>query len=184
MLMNEADDAHIFSMMKDPRLRDKGFLQLMDAYKEPIYSHIRRLVVSHEDAEDILQETFINVYRFADSFKGESRVFTWLYRIATNECTKHFRRNKKWINNAVKITGEMAGEVSGNDSDNSDLILFKFQSAILRLPEKQRIVFNLRYYDELSYEDIGQILNSSVNTLKTNYHYASEKIKQYLIEQA
>jgi RNA polymerase sigma-70 factor (ECF subfamily) len=182
--MNEADEAYIFLMMKDPRLRDKGFLQLMDAYKEPIYSHIRRLVVSHEDAEDILQETFINVYRFADSFKGESRVFTWLYRIATNECTKHFRRNKKWINNAVKITGEMAGEVSGNDSDNSDLILFKFQSAILRLPEKQRIVFNLRYYDELSYEDIGQILNSSVNTLKTNYHYASEKIKQYLIEQA
>jgi len=78
----------------------------------------------------------------------------------------------------------MAGEVSGNDSDNSDLILFKFQSAILRLPEKQRIVFNLRYYDELSYEDIGQILNSSVNTLKTNYHYASEKIKQYLIDHA
>ena len=184
MLMNETDEANIFLMMKDPRLRDKGFLQLMDAYKEPIYSHIRRLVVSHEDAEDILQETFINVYRFADSFKGESRVFTWLYRIATNECTKHFRRNKKWINNAVKITEEMGGVVSGNDTENSDVILFKFQQAILQLPDKQRIVFNLRYYDELSYEDIGQILNSSVNTLKTNYHYASEKIKQYLIEQA
>ena len=184
MLMNETDEANIFLMMKDPRLRDKGFLQLMDAYKEPIYSHIRRLVVSHEDAEDILQETFINVYRFANSFKSESRVFTWLYRIATNECTKHFRRNKKWINNAVKITEEMAGEVSGNDNDNSDVILFKFQQAILQLLEKQRIVFNLRYYNELSYEDIGQILNSSVNTLKTNYHYASEKIKQYLIEQA
>ena len=78
----------------------------------------------------------------------------------------------------------MAGEVSGNDTDNSDVILFKFQQAILQLPEKQRIVFNLRYYDELSYEDIGQILNSSVNTLKTNYHYESEKIKQYLIEHA
>lgn len=182
--MNEKADAHIFSMMKDPALRDKGFLQLMDTYKKPIYWHIRRLVVSHEDAEDILQETFINVYRFADTFKGESRIFTWLYRIATNECTKHFRKNKNRVNHAVKITEGMAGEYSGNDAENSEAILLKFQQAILQLPEKQRIVFSLRYYDELSYEDIGNILNSSVNTLKTNYHYASEKIKQYLIDHA
>lgn len=184
LLMNETADAQIFSMIKDPVLRDKAFLQLMDTYKEPIYWHIRRLVVSHEDAEDILQETFINVYRFSDTFKGESRIFTWLYRIATNECTRHFRKNKKWIKNAVKITEGMAGEFSGNDTENSDAILIKFQQAILQLPEKQKIVFNMRYYDELSYEDIGQILNSSVNTLKTNYHYASEKIKQYLIDHA
>lgn len=182
--MNDTADAHIFSMLKDPALRDKGFLQLMDTYKEPIYWHIRRLVVSHEDAEDILQETFINVYRFADNFKGESKVFTWLFRIATNECTRHFRKNKNWINKAVKITDEMAGALSGNDAENSDAILLKFQQAILQLPEKQRIVFNMRYYDELSYEDIGNIVDSSVNTLKTNYHYASEKIKQYLIDHA
>lgn len=156
----------------------------MDTYKEPIYWYIRRLVVSHEDAEDILQETFINVYRFAGSFKGESRIFTWLYRIATNECTKHFRKNNKWKNNTVTITERMAGELSGSDTENSDAILIKFQQAVLQLPEKQKIVFNLRYYDELSYEDIGQILNSSVNTIKTNYHYASIKIKQYLIDHA
>ena len=180
--MNETSDTHIFSMLKNPELKEKGFLQLMDAYKEPIYWHIRRLVVSHEDAEDILQETFINVYRFSDSFKGESRIYTWLYRIATNECTKHFRKNKKWFNSAMKITDQVATEHSGNDAENSDAILLKFQQAILQLSEKQRIVFNMRYYDELSYEDIGQILNSSVGTLKTNYHYASEKIKQYLID--
>ena len=154
----------------------------MDAYKEPIYWHIRRLVVSHEDAEDILQETFINVYRFSDSFKGESRIYTWLYRIATNECTKHFRKNKKWFNSAMKITDQVATEHSGNDAENSDAILLKFQQAILQLSEKQRIVFNMRYYNELSYEDMGQILNSSVGTLKTNYHYACEKVKQYLID--
>lgn len=182
--MNETADAKIFSMMKDPAFRDKGFVQLMDTYKEPIYWHIRRLVVSHEDAEDILQETFINVYRFADSFKGESRIYTWLYRIATNECTKYFRKKKKWMKNAVTITERMAGELSGCDTENSDAVLIKFQRAILQLPEKQRIVFNLRYYNELSYEDIGQILNSSANTLKTNYHYASEKVKQYLIDHA
>lgn len=182
--MNESSDAYLFSLIKDPASKDKGFLQLMDTYKKPIYWHIRRLVVSHEDAEDILQETFINVYRFADSFKGESRIFTWLYRIATNECTKHFRKNKNWMKNAELITDKMFGDISDSDTEDSEAMLVKFQQAILKLPEKQRMVFNFRYYDELSYEEIAQILNSSVNTLKTNYHYASEKIRQYLIEQA
>jgi len=180
--MNETAEANMISMMRDPALKEKGFLQLMDTYKERIYWHIRRLVVSHEDAEDILQETFINVYRFSHTFKGDSRLFTWIYRIATNECTKHFRQNKKRMTYTVKINEEMTVEQTGNDADQSDAILIKFQNAILQLPEKQRLVFNMRYYDELSYEDIGQILNSSVNTLKTNYHYASEKIKQYLID--
>ncbi len=182
--MNETADAHIFSLLKDPATRDEGFLLLMDTFKEPVYWHIRRLVVSHEDAEDILQETFINVYRFAGSFKGESRIYTWLYRIATNECTKHFRKNKNWLKNVKSINEATTGTLLGNDLENSDDILVKFQKAVLQLPEKQRIVFNLRYYDELSYEDISQILKSSVNTLKTNYHYASEKIKQYLIDHA
>lgn len=184
LLMKETADATIFSMIKDPATKDKGFLQLMDIYKVPIYWHIRRLVVSHEDAEDILQETFIQVYRFAGSFKGDSKIYTWLYRIATNECTQHFRKNKNRMENTGSNTEKIAGEPTETDSENSDTILNKFQQAIQQLPEKQRIVFNLRYYDELSYDDIGQILNSSVNSLKTNYHYASEKIKQYLIDHA
>lgn len=182
--MNQASDANLISLIKDPASKDKGLLQLMDAYNRPLYWHIRRLVVSHEDAEDILQETFINVYRFADSFKGESKIFTWLYRIATNECTKHFRKNKNWLKNAELMTDKMMGDLSENDTENSEAMLVKFQQAILGLPEKQRIVFNLRYYDELSYEEISEVLNSSVNSLKTNYHYASERIKQYLIDHA
>jgi RNA polymerase sigma-70 factor (ECF subfamily) len=182
--MTEAADAYIIAMMKDPASRDKGFLQLMDTYKKPIYWHIRRLVVSHEDAEDILQETFIKVYRFADSFKGESRLFTWIYRIATNECSQYFRKNKSWLNKAESITDQMVRDFSQSDNENSDLMLIKFQQAILSLPEKQRVVFNLRYYDELSYEEISQITNASVNTLKTNYHYAVEKVRQFLIDRA
>lgn len=182
--MNEAADAHIISLLKDPATREKGFLQLMETYKKPVYWHIRRLVVSHEDAEDILQETFIKVYRFAGSFKGESRVFTWLYRIATNECSQHFRKHKNWLNKAESITDQMIRDFSQSDSENSEIMLVKFQQAILTLPEKQRIVFNLRYYDELSYEEIAQIANASVNTLKTNYHYAAEKVRQYLIDHA
>jgi len=182
--MNKTDDETIISMMKDPFLRDKGFLLLMDKYKQPIYWHIRRLVVSHEDAEDILQETFIQVYRFVSSFKGDSVIYTWIYRIATNECIRHFRKNNHNDKNESYILEEIPDVQSETDTDSSDTILLKFQKAILLLPERQRIVFNLRYFDELSYEDIGKVLNSSVNSLKTNYHFASERIKQYLIDNA
>ena len=181
--MQETTIAPILEMIRNPALKDKGFLLLMDLFKEPIYWHIRRLVVSHHDAEDILQETFINVYRYVDTFKNESKISTWLYRIATNECIKHFRKNNK-----RKLSGEITEKVteglSVSDSDNSEAIILKFQAAILQLSEKQRIVFNLRYYDELSYEVIGQVLHSSADTVKTNYHYASQKVKQYLIDHA
>ncbi len=183
--MSEATvDADIFSMLNAPETREKGFLLLVNTYKEPIYWHIRRLVVSHDDAEDILQETFIKVYRFAGSYKGDSRLYTWLYRIATNECLQFFRQSKKWNSNSGRRNEMLVGEMAGHDGHSGDTILVKFQEAILHLPEKQRLVFNLRYYDELSYEDISQILNSSVNTLKTNYHYARERIEQYLKEHA
>jgi len=180
--MVETDDEVILEMLKDPGQKDKGFILLMDKYKEPIYWHIRRLVVSHEDAEDILQETFINVYRYANSFRGDSKIFTWLYRISTNECTKHLTKSRNILKRSRSISLELSNEQSGNDLESSNAILFKFQQAIQQLPRKQKIVFNLRYYDELSYEEIAKITNSYVNTLKTNYHLAKEKIKKYLID--
>ena len=182
--MNSFDEMQVISMLKDPVLKDKGFILLMDAYKEPIYWYIRRMVKSHEDAEDILQETFINVYRFVDSFKGDSKIFTWLYSIATNQCTQHFRKNNKRMINEGNRIEENSIELSESESESGDIILLKFQNAISRLPEKQKFVFNLRYYDELSYEDIGQIMDSTVNSLKSNYHYACQKIKKYLIDNA
>lgn len=180
--MVETKDEVILEMLKDPGQKDKGFILLMDKYKEPIYWHIRRLVVSHEDAEDILQETFINVYRYANSFRGDSKIFTWLYRISTNECNKHLTKSKNILKRSRSIYWELSNEQSGNDMESSNAILFKFQQAIQQLPRKQKIVFNLRYYDDLSYEEIAEITNSYVNTLKTNYHLAKEKIKKYLID--
>ena len=180
--MTEADDSEILRVLRDPSTKDKGFLALMEKYKKPVYWHIRRLVISHEDAEDILQETFIQVYRYALKFRGDCTFFTWLYRIATNECTKHFRKNKKWRENRDSVSQELWNNLVDSNPEESKAILIKFHEAIMQLPDKQRIVFNMRYYDELSYEVIGQILNSSISTLKTNYHYASEKIKKYLIE--
>jgi RNA polymerase sigma-70 factor, ECF subfamily len=177
-------DDEIVSMLGNSGTREKGFTLLMDTYKERIYWHIRRLVVSHEDAEDILQETFINAYNYASSFRGKSRLYTWLYRIATNECIKLYRKKRALKGKKqVELNGKIADELKDYDLENSDSILVKFQQAILQLPQKQQIVFNLRYYDELSYEEMSEVLNSSVNTLKTNYHYATEKIKGYLKNQ-
>ncbi len=180
-MTTEQSDEDILALIRKPETKDKGFTLLMDKYKEKIYWHIRRLVVSHEDAEDILQETFINVYRFAGSFKGNSMIYTWIYRIATNECLEMFRRTNNTGKKMEELTDKIAGKIPGHYIESGDEILLKFQKALLKLPDKQRIVFNLRYYDDLSYEEIGLILKTSVNALKTNYHYAQEKIKQYMI---
>ena len=182
--MTDTADSAILEILKDPAQKDTGYIKVMDMYKEPIYWHIRRLVVSHEDAEDILQETFINVYRHVGSFRGESKIFTWIYRIATNECTKHLKNNNKWLDKKRSVEGNVSAELTGSDLESGEVILYKFQEAIQQLPKKQKIVFNLRYYDELSYEDIAKILNSSVSSSKTNYHLASEKIKKHLLDNA
>lgn len=161
----------------------KGFKMLMDSFQEPIYNYIRRLVVSHEDAEDILQEVFIRVYRSFDQFRGDSSLSTWIYRIATNESLRllNARKDEEAIP-AAEVQEELIGKLKASDYiDYENELAVKFQEAILSLPEKQRIIFNLRYYDELDYEEISRILDSKVDTLKVNYHYAKGKIKEYIL---
>ncbi len=185
--MKLADEQTILALMSDPKTKDKGFLRLMDAYKQQVYWHIRRMVAIHEDAQDILQETFINVYKYFDTFKGDSSLFTWIYRIANNECLRHLNKKSKIrsVESNEYEENEFTGDVyAETDSENSDVILKKFEKAVSRLPDKQRLVFNMRYYDEISYEDMSRIVDTSVNTLKTNYHYACDKIKKYLLEDA
>lgn len=180
-MTTDKSDGHILSLIREPMTKEKGFRVMMDTYKERIYWHIRRLVVSHEDAEDILQETFINAYRFIGSFNGKSKIYTWLYRIATNECIRLLRNRKKMKQNIIELTDKLILKPGETDMESGDEILVKFQNAILRLPEKQRLVFTMRYYDDLPYEEICYILKTSVNALKTNYHYAQEKIKQHIL---
>lgn len=170
-------DNEILTLIGESKNRDKGFILLMEKYRERIYWHIRRVVVSKEDAEDILQEVFINVHRHVANFKGCSSLYTWLYRIATNECSRLFRERKMVTSSSDILINTLREEVPFD----CDEVLIRFQEAILMLPEKQRIVFNLRYYDELSYKEIAEITNSSEASLKTNYHYASEKIKEYML---
>lgn len=179
--MKEINDEEILLLLLNPGTKDKdnGFKLLMDKYKERIYWLIRRMVVKHEDAEDILQETFINIYRHVGGFAGESRLYTWIYRIAVNECLRFFRRNK--LKTTESLTESLIKEVSTEVHENAEEMTIRLQQAILRLPQKQQLVFNMRYYDELSYDEISQILDSSVATLKTNYHYAKEKVKNDIL---
>lgn len=177
-MINEDKIRQIYA--SDPK---KGFKMLMDNFQEPIYYYIRRLVVSHEDAEDVLQEVFIRVYRGWEQFRGESSLSTWIYRIATNESLRllNARKNEEAVA-AEEVQEELMNKLKASDYiDYENELAVKFQEAILSLPEKQRLVFNLRYYDELEYEEISRILDCKVDALKVNYHYAKEKIKEYIL---
>ena len=139
-------------------------------------------VVSHEDAEDILQEVFIRIFRHLPQFREESSLGTWIYRIATNECLRFLNMRKEQAVSAEEVQEELMNKLMASDYvDYENEMAVKFQQAILMLPEKQRIVFNLRYYDELEYEEISRITDTKVDTLKVNYHYAKEKIKEYMV---
>ncbi|MFI3292487.1 MAG: RNA polymerase sigma factor [Rikenellaceae bacterium] len=172
-------EKEIFKLLDDEQRHSEAFGLIMELYSKPIYWHVRRLVIKHEDAEDVMQECFINVYRSIDGFKRESSLKTWIYRIATNEAIRYLKRQRLDVSSyddKDRLVNLFESEME-IDFESAEAIL---QKAILSLPEKQRVVFNLRYYDELSYEQIASITDSSVSTLKTNYHYASSKIKEYV----
>ena len=161
---------------------EQGFRLLVEKFKSPMYWHIRRMVVSHEDAEDVLQETFIKVFRYLDDFRYECSFSTWLYRIATNECLRLLDKRKDHVVSSEEMQTDLMEKLMASEYvDYDDAMEVKFQKAILTLPEKQRLVFNLRYYDELKYEEISKITDTKVETLKANYHFAKEKIKKYMI---
>lgn len=181
-ILMKSKDKEIIEMMSAERAREKGMRTMMDAYQSRLYWHIRRFVGDHEVSQDVLQETFIKAYQNFHQFKQDSQLYTWLYRIATNEALQHIHKQKK-----MQKAGEegdlhiqnMRAESSDNDADEIQILL---HNAILTLPEKQRLVFNMRYYDDLPYEEMSKILDMSVGTLKTNYHYAKQKIEEYVKE--
>ena len=166
------DDSHVEEAMR----------LIMKKYGEQLYWHIRRMVVAHDDAEDCLQETMINVYKYRSTYSNEYPLSSWLYKIATNESLK-LLKNKAGFTMSVDDLGDsLKDSVREEASPDADETLILLQEAIALLPAKQKMVFNLRYYDDKSYEEIHQIVGDSVNTLKTNYHYAVQKIKDYILE--
>lgn len=178
-------DDEILVMIADPRQREQGFRCLMEAYQERLYHHVRRMVVEHADAADVLQNTLVKVYRHIDRFRGQSQLYTWLYRIATNEALTFLERQKRQIT-ALKQTDEEAAfylqRLPAEVELDSRQVQQLLQEAIALLPPRQRMVFSLRYFEEMTYQEMAGMLEVSEGGLKANYHHAVKKIELFLRE--
>lgn len=173
-------DDHIVQLCKDPSTREQGFRQLMAKYQERLYWHIRRMVKTHEDTDDVLQNTFVKVYRNLEKYRSEAKLYTWLYRIATNESLNHFRKVDR--NKSISIDDEDSNvyELKSDNYFDGNIAQLKLVTAINTLPDKQKAVFNLRYYEEMSYKDMSEVLGTSVGALKASYHLAAKKIEKLI----
>lgn len=179
--MKEVSDEYIVGLMKDNLRREEGFRLLMQQYQQRLYYHIRRMVNSHEDTDDVLQNVFLKVFKGIQNFKSNSGLYTWLYRIATNETITFLNKQKKRY--SISLSDEEnihAQKLVAEPDIEANLIQRKLKEAIERLPEKQRLVFNMRYYDEMTYDQISGVLETSVGGLKASYHHAAKKIETYL----
>lgn len=177
-------EQQLLVMLADSKQQERGFRLLMRQYGEQLYWHIRRIVVGHDDAEDVLQETSIKIFNNIGNFKGEGSLLGWMYRIATNEALYFLRRQTHLFQSIDDLSVKLLGKLETETPADADAMQKVFQQALLTLPTQQRIAFNLRYYDELSYDEISRITGKNVGTLKTNYHYATEKIKEYIKQYA
>jgi len=170
--------------LKDPKTQEKAYRELITLYKERLYWHIRKIVISHEDADDILQNTFIKVFKNIEKFKGDSKLYSWMYRIATNESITHLNKSAKLnrIDNET-LQNQLVEKLEADVYFDGDEIQLKLQKALAKLPQKQQLVFNMKYFDNMKYDDISEILETSVGALKASYHHARKKIEAFLIEE-
>jgi len=176
------DDKELLLQFKNAATREKAFTAIIKKYQEKLYWHIRRMVVQHEDANDVLQNMFIKVWNGLDNFREDSQLYTWLYRIATNESLTFLEQQKR--KSAVSLSDVENGledKLRAERNFDSNKIEWKLQLAMQQLPDKQRTVFNLRYYDEMPYEEMSRVLETSEGALKASYHHAVKKIEDYLL---
>lgn len=175
------DEQQLITALQNAPTKEKAFRSLMTLYKERLYWHIRKIVISHDDADDVLQNTFIKVFKSIHNFKGESKLFSWMYRIATNEAITFI--NKRAKENHIDISElhtELGTSLQSDVYFSGDEIQLLLQQAILSLPQKQQLVFNMKYYEELKYTEISEILDTSVGALKASYFHAVKKIEKLI----
>jgi RNA polymerase sigma factor (sigma-70 family) len=179
--MKQVEDSEILEKFSSERTRNEAFNLLLGKYQQKIYWHIRRLVINHDDSDDIVQDVFIKVWKNLANFRSDSQLYTWLYRIATNECIT-FLNDKKRHNNIPldDVAYDLADSLVDSPYFDGDHIQMKLQQALLTLPEKQRLVFNMKYFDDLKYEEISEVLGTSVGALKASFHLAVKKIEHFL----
>jgi len=175
------EDKELLSKIRNPETRNYGFNMLVRKYQQRVYWHIRKMVIDHDDADDITQDVFIKIHRYIDGFREDAQLFTWIYRIATNECLSFLnKKRRRFFLPIGDVTAELAGKIESNSSLTADEIQLKLQKALLTLPDKQRLVFNMKYFDEMTYEEIANITKTSVGALKASYHLAVKKIENIL----
>jgi len=176
------EDKELLLQFIDPATKERGFTAIIKKYQEKLYWHIRRMVVEHEDANDILQNMFIKVWKGLENFREDSQLYTWMYRIATNECLSFLEQQKK--GKTVSLSNEETGlsnQLKADKNFDINKAEWKLQLAMQQLPEKQKAVFNLRYYDEMPYEEMSRVLETSEGALKASYHHAVKKIEDYIL---
>lgn len=175
------DEKAFVNELLNTQTQQKAFSELVHRYQKPLYHHIRSLVLNHDDADDVLQNTFIKVVQYLKDFKGESKLYSWMYRIATNEALTYIKQKAK--RNGFTPLEYQEKAVAKLESDpyfEGDVFQLQLQQAIAKLPEKQQLVFKMKYFQELKYEEISQILGTSVGALKASYHHAVKKIEEYI----
>ncbi len=175
------EEKEFIKELLNPKTQNKAFEKLLKEYQRPLYNHIRNIVLNHDDADDVLQNTFVKVFQYLNKFKGESKLFSWMYRIATNEALTFL--NQKAKKNEVSpetIQNKIIDNLEADVHFDGNEIQIKLQRAIVLLPEKQQLVFKMKYFEELKYEEIARILGTSVGALKASYHHAVKKIEAFI----
>ena len=180
--MTHLTDQEIIFQFRQPTTKEAAFTTLVKKYQERIYWHVRRMVVMHEDANDVVQNIFIKVWNGLEKFREDSQLYTWLYRIATNECLSFLDQQKrKLAAHSIEQEEGLAERIKSDEHFDGKKLEWKLQVAIQQLPEKQRLVFTLRYYDEMPYEEMSKVLGTSEGALKASYHHAAKKVEAYLL---
>jgi RNA polymerase sigma factor (sigma-70 family) len=181
MALTDRSDAELLVQFREPATREKAYTTLIKKYQEKLYWHIRRLVVDHDDANDVLQNVFIRVWNGLQKFREDAQLYTWLYRIATNESLTFIENQKKRGSVSFdEVEAGLSNKIQADKYFDPQKLEWKLQLAIQKLPEKQRVVFSLRYYDEMPYEEMSRVLDTSEGALKASYHHAVKKIEDYI----
>ncbi len=175
------DDKELLFQFHNAATKEQAFTAILKKYQEKLYWHVRRLVVDHEDANDVLQNVFIKVWNGLENFREDSQLYTWLYRIATNEGLTFLEQQKKRSTISLSdVESGLSNKVKSDTNFDANKLEWRLQVAIQQLPEKQRVVFNLRYYDEMPYQEMSKILETSEGALKASYHHAARKIEEFI----
>lgn len=176
------DDTELLLQFSVPATKEQAYTAIIRKYQERLYWHIRRMLVDHDDSNDVLQNVFIRVWNGLASFRSDAKLFTWLYRIATNECLSFLEQKKRRSSVPLGDVEEgLSNQIRADSNFDANKLEWKLQLAIQRLPEKQRLVFNLRYYDEMPYEEMSRVLDTSEGALKASYHHAAKKIEDFIL---